>query len=577
MIDTVLTDGDLGVVSEQKLFYFEDVKSFKNLAAIVHGTPAPKFAVEWAVSKWRLSDPEYAPECATDEIIKTLPTFWKLSGVHASRAGMYDNCGTEVGCIDGGSHVAPRSLDKVVPSDIPFECRMNIAADLERRRVCKLFDVFGDDEQKYLATPLPPEVGQRSKLFTALYKARGLKAFGGQVLTPAMHQLTKQEYLNRFHKFTCHVFTRQGFPWENVCISGGCLVKILNPLYDIADERSDVDIWIFGTKPERQVALNKVIEFLDIPNDTFYAVKGSVIYIFFRHLRRCFQIMVSAYATREEIIKRYDAEYVKWIFNGKDLLGTAGAIRAFHEQRCRVWSNDYRVLKAVMNGYDILDIAKHADIINHCIGHQEAPDMLRLNDYYIIGGDPDNEHIEACIIRQTRCTKICKKGDIEKTVNIAGEFSRGYVNAESISHQINDGDYAPITPTDFVDRLEFKDSAGHPLKLPLTTTHVMGIVDSGETLAFTINAPILATLITNYINKRLPNGIKTEIQPEIILQKAMFANDQTPPYHYTTDGQRATLAEFKTAHNICGVINPDIRYNKNLVTVKLIAEKLRVI
>jgi hypothetical protein len=489
---------------------------------------------------------------------------------------MYDNCETEVGCINGGSHVAPRSLDKVVPKDIPFECQVNIAVDLERRRVCVLFDAFGDDEQKYLATPLVPAVEARSKLFTELYKARGLKAFGGRVLTPAIHQLTKQEYLNRFHKFTCHVFTRQGFPWENACISGGCLVKILNPLYDIADERSDVDIWIYGAKADRIVALNKVIEFLDIPNDTFYAVKGSVIYVFFRHLRRCFQIMTSAYATKDEIIRRYDAEYVKWIFDGKTLLGTAGALRAFHEQRCRVMSNDYRVLKAIMNGYDVQDIAKHADIINHCIGHPEAPDMLRLNDYYIVGGDPDNEHIEACIIRQTRCTKICKKEDIAKTVNMAGDFARGYINAESIANQINDGEYAPITPTDFVDRLDFKDSAGHQMKLPLMTTRVTAVVDGGDSMTFTIDHANLTALVTSYINKRLPGGIKTDVQPGIILQKVAFAADQIPPYRFTMESRRATLAEFKTAHSICGVIIPDIRFNKSLVTIKLVAEKLRV-
>ena len=179
---------------------------------------------------------------------------------------------------------------------------------------------------------------------------------------------TYEEACDRFERFTEGVIAKsvnpklkdETFPWDNVCIAGGCVRQLLEQTY-APRESSDVDIFLYGSDfEENKKRLEKLKEWFHCPG-TIYGIRGSVVYIFVPGIKRNIQIICSSFVSPGNILNRFDVsgiQHCMYFTNGKfEFRSTASALDTLCSRVCNVHNLSKcrleRMVKLLLAGYGI--------------------------------------------------------------------------------------------------------------------------------------------------------------------------------------------------------------------------------
>ena len=167
------------------------------------------------------------------------------------------------------------------------------------------------------------------------------------------------EFIENFKEFTHGIFD-ENFNWDNVVTAGGCPLQCLltkkNKYYDT----SDVDLFIYGTtEKEKSKKFDYLILFFNSFGARFSFCGSSVLNVIIPGLRE-FQIVYTNCATKEQVIQEFDADYIKVLFDGKDIHCTSGFLQALETQTTNIFTNTLsknthikRYMKALDKGFSI--------------------------------------------------------------------------------------------------------------------------------------------------------------------------------------------------------------------------------
>lgn len=251
------------------------------------------------------------------------------------------------------------------------------------------------------------------------------------------------------------------FPFENVVFAGGSIAKILSVDYSAAAcEASDLDMFIVGdTYQERKRALELVLAWFDAVGktlnlhtdsdidtstddaNTFYAIRGSVVGIYLRGVKRVFQGMSSSMSNPWEVISRFDLSHIQWAARGSpygnnkmQFIGTPAAQKAM-VRRITQCSNmqrtkPLRIIKAIKSGYAIEDSPNLRENIEIELLLEPAnlqAELRRLEVFYYPEWLHSDDRILAHIERDAEATFVST--DLKFATNnifIGGNFDDHY-------------------------------------------------------------------------------------------------------------------------------------------------------
>ncbi len=196
----------------------------------------------------------------------------------------------------------------------------------------------------------------------------------------------------RLNEFANNIFTKTSssgspFPSNNVVISGGSVLKVLQPQYSAKENiHSDLDIFIYGNNSvTRCAAYESIIEWFAGPN-TYYSVIGSVTTIYQMDVRRKFQIISANHNTMYSVIKNFDFTHVKFCYDIKteQFFGSIDGLRALRTGDSCITNTanlkTTRYIKALYNGFNIVrnpEAEKIVDITN-LISDPTEPHMQKI-------------------------------------------------------------------------------------------------------------------------------------------------------------------------------------------------------
>lgn len=179
------------------------------------------------------------------------------------------------------------------------------------------------------------------------------------------------------------------FPFENVVIAGGSIIKILSPNYDMSlAHKSDVDIFIFGIGAEKRTnVFESIINWFksydtrtNTPN-TYYAVHGSLVSIYIKDVKRKFQIITVDCETPYDVIARFDFDYISWCYWNGTFYGLPDACIALRTSTTKVMNisriKTERMIKTLYYGYSIV-INKEIYDITELLSD---PDLVQVKKY----------------------------------------------------------------------------------------------------------------------------------------------------------------------------------------------------
>lgn len=255
--------------------------------------------------------------------------------------------------------------------------------------------------------------------------------------------------LETYH-LTPQIFSKSCF------ISGGLLsslVSVPDPFTINTNPeliKSDIDIYILGTKEKKQQCVNNIIKYLN-RNSTkkqsqikIIGATGSVIYIITDYEPRIFQLILMAetYRTPQSVIEEFDLDYVKMFYTGTELHIYKSAVHALCTKETNYTANQIhkipkltkvltRCMKAITRGYKI---------------SKESINSIRFND--IIIDDESNEFITKYVTEDETRDDNQVKYMFNDTINLTLEelltipilkkkYETKYMSWQDISTDVN--------------------------------------------------------------------------------------------------------------------------------------------
>lgn len=202
------------------------------------------------------------------------------------------------------------------------------------------------------------------------------------------------------------------FPFlNNSCFISGGLLASLASIPDITTintdpilMKSDIDIYILGTKEEKQQCVNNIIKYLNRnsakqkPSSQIKIIgaTSSVIYIITDYEPRIYQLILMAetYTTPQSVIEEFDLDYVKMFYTGSKLYIHSSAAHALCTKetnysighKTNINNILFRYAKALARGYKISNESCMRIPITLLNGGKNIPDydcimnILELND-----------------------------------------------------------------------------------------------------------------------------------------------------------------------------------------------------
>lgn len=198
---------------------------------------------------------------------------------------------------------------------------------------------------------------------------------------------------------------------NNSCfISSGLLASLVS-IPDITTintdpilQKSDIDIYILGSKEEKQQYVNNIIKHLNRNSAKqksssqikIIGATGSVIYIITDYEPRIYQLILMAetYTTPQSVIEEFDLDYVKMFYTGTKLHIHTSAAHALCTKetnysighKTNINNILFRYAKALARGYKITNVSSMRIPITLLNGGKNIPDydcimnILELND-----------------------------------------------------------------------------------------------------------------------------------------------------------------------------------------------------
>src|ERR1700744_2866228 len=240
------------------------------------------------------------------------------------------------------------------------------------------------------------------------------------------------------------------FPFEDVVIAGGSITKILSPNYDInSAHQSDVDIFIFADSAKKRMDVfeNIINWFKSYDADTkisntYFAMRGCVVTIYIKNIRRKFQVICINCATPYDILARFDFTHIAWCYWNGAFYGLPDACNAMRTSVTSVMNiariKIERIIKALYCGfsiavnkeiYDITDLLNDPDLaqikkyIRELYGWFYPISCAELTHY------EEQQHILCMINKDTSADVITDDARVViDNVVIGGNFNSDYVS-----------------------------------------------------------------------------------------------------------------------------------------------------
>ena len=245
----------------------------------------------------------------------------------------------------------------------------------------KYIDVFNqcnDDKHLYLHRLLKNNIRNKEQCYDSF-----LLNVYDHILPKLIKKL--DDFKNKFNEITYNVLLK--LPWDNIVVAGGssliCLLEREIPY----NEYSDIDIWVYGkTSEERNNKHKEILEYFKsmFGDGLYFIVNHSVITIIICGVKRNFQIILTKYKHKYQIIQRFDMDYVKCLYDGQNVYGTVDFIESMNSNCASFTDYDeimrgdlkiYRLFKAYSKGFTI-DAKEEKDIL-------ESEMKIELKYYYI--------------------------------------------------------------------------------------------------------------------------------------------------------------------------------------------------
>jgi hypothetical protein len=321
--------------------------------------------------------------------------------------------------------------------------------------------------------------------------------------------VNRETFFERWKTFTCGKLD-SAFPWGNVVISGGSVMTLLSPEYKASRVRaSDCDLFIYGkTFEERSATFDKIVKYFESP-ETYYVIRGSVVTIYIRDLKRKFQIISSDASDITSVIRSFDLTHVQCAVTFDDsanvtsdnmqLYCTYGAyvtmstgVSKFDNLRA---VKVERMLKTLYFGYSIEKITdpKVFDITTMVTEKNEQYlEIIRgFSAHYYPVSDSEytekelKEYILAMILKDANGTKSTDDPTfvIDNTV-ISGDFTGNYAVTSYDALNIKD-----IVSQRLHNVVTVK-SKHAPIRLLSDTLTVVNTVMGGDGLTLTLNTSL---------------------------------------------------------------------------------------
>ena len=202
-------------------------------------------------------------------------------------------------------------------------------------------------------------------------------------------------------------------PWDKgVLLAGGALIGCIQQEKGV-EKGSDIDLWIYGSKyRETKEALSAIIKYIqnNYTNPVF-VINKSVITIIAHDMPHNIQIVYTTYEFPEDVVSRFDLDYLHCYYNGTDVYSSPECLTAWITGITSVGYmaniQQNRFTKALYKGFSINTIPEGIDSEKALEDIREYKNLK----YYIPHKDADWENT-ALIAESIFRGKSCKGEEI---------------------------------------------------------------------------------------------------------------------------------------------------------------------
>lgn len=186
-------------------------------------------------------------------------------------------------------------------------------------------------------------------------------------------------FIYQFDEFTCYLLTN--LVWNNIVVAGGSILQCMLTRKNNYFYKSDVDIFIYGNEEDKKKTFQYLVNYLK-KYDAYIERKGaSIVNIYFKEYLREFQIIYSSCITKEQVIEEFDADYIRVLFDGTNVICSKSYMNSLITQSTDIFSNVLsneivfkRIVKALDKGFSIKNW-------NETLGLQEVKKLDREGSF----------------------------------------------------------------------------------------------------------------------------------------------------------------------------------------------------
>jgi BTB/POZ domain len=274
------------------------------------------------------------------------------------------------------------AMKKILPAETYLEFaghwKQNITLENiinnSRVRECLLLNVF--DFQDLMYSVMVPSVQRFNE--PTLIKNNNF-TLGSRIFC------TQEEFMRSFMEFTYNIPTLITKYWDNICISGGSIARLLNNSIreNPMPSNADVDIFIFGkTLEERQATCNYLVAEVfekNFPGKCWYTIKRAVMTVTVQGIPRQFQIICTSAKTNYQIVDNFDLTHVQMLYQNGNVYATPDAILSHLYMTSLIKKNSIfasRLHKALLDGFKLV----FPKIYNVFIWNGEKSEKFKFSD-----------------------------------------------------------------------------------------------------------------------------------------------------------------------------------------------------
>lgn len=222
----------------------------------------------------------------------------------------------------------------------------------DKIRDCLLLNVFDFQELKY--SIMAPGVQKFNE--PTLIRNNNL-SMGSRVFC------TQSQFMEFFIQFSYNIPLLIQQHWENICISGGSISRLINnsTRENALPPNADVDIFIYGkTLEERQATCEYLVREVfekNFPGKCWYTIKRSVMTVTIQGVPRQFQIICTSAKTSYQIIDNFDLTHVQMFYQNGNIYATPDAILSHLYMTTLVKKNSIfasRIYKSLLDGFKMV-------------------------------------------------------------------------------------------------------------------------------------------------------------------------------------------------------------------------------